>query len=241
MTTPHVGRTLLVAIAVLAPVAAVGTWATNEWEAGRQHSSSSVDSTSSPTPEPKGAASLLTKVRVRPDGVLRVHQWIRSSVPLTGMVVAAPVDPYLEMGTVTASQLEVEAGGVLVPGVDRVTLDSAVFAFEEARTVQLRYLLSGALERTAGSTRALARVTSLDIFLGPSLMPTTYVFSGAHILNLACSQAASSNPPEACGAQEGDKWVVRIAEPGAELNRVMVQLDLVPQVADRAAGSPRGP
>ena len=104
----------------------------------------------------------------------------------------APVDPYLERGTVTATRLRVEAGRVPVPGPRQVTLESAAFAFAKTSSVHLSYLLSGALERSPGSTRALARVTSLDLYARPEPKPTSYAFSGARILTLACTPAASA-------------------------------------------------
>ena len=224
-------RTLLVVLAVLTPVAALGAWAVNAWDEGHRETGSRAVSVVRAAADPAPTASLLTEVRVRRDGTLQVSQRIRSSEPLTTMLVAAPVDPYLRHGTVTATDLEVEAAGKPVPGQDEVTLDSAVFSFDETKSVRLRYLLSGALQRTDGSTRALARVTSMDLFLDVDLMPATYVFRGAHILNLACTPAASGNEPLACGAQHGQRWEVRIAQPGAKLNRVMVQLDLAPAVS----------
>jgi hypothetical protein len=161
---------------------------------------------------------------------LQVRQWVRSTEPLTDLALVAPVDPLLDSGTVTATRLRVAAGGVRVPGPARVTLDSAAFGFEKTRSIHLSYLLSGALQRSPGSTRALARVTALDLYSGTEVLPTTYVFSGARILNLACTPLTSSGPPQTCGSKDGREWTVRFERPTTEQYRVMVQLDLSPRL-----------
>ena len=152
---------------------------------------------------------------------------------MASLVLLAPVDPYLERGTVTATRLRVEAGGVPVPGPRQVTLESAAFAFDKTSSVHLSYLLSGALERSPGSTRALARVTSLDLYARPEPRPTSYAFRGARILTLACTRAASAEPPIPCGSQQGRDWTVRFPRATAKRFRVMVQLDLSPHLAGR--------
>jgi hypothetical protein len=236
MTAPPGTRTVVLAVLTLA--AAVSFWATHMWDDG-DRPEQPIANTSPATVAAEGTARMTTTVRVRSDGVLRVHQSIRATEPMTGIVLLAPVDPYFQAGTVTATHVRVEASGVPASGRDRVTLKSAAFAFPESRSIQLRYLLSGALERSSASNRALARVTSLDLVSNPEVRPTTYTFSGAHILNLACTPIASAALPVPCGAQEGRAWVLRLDRPTADRYHVMVQLDLSPRTAAHGAGPPR--
>jgi hypothetical protein len=225
---PLRARWAIVAVAALVALSAGAAWTLGVWSRDHPSAGRSVGS-SLPTAarEAAGPGSLTTRIRVLPDGRLRVHQSIRTPEPMTSIVVAAPVDPYLALGTVTASELHVTAGGERAHGAERVTLASASFAFDETTSVRLSYVLSGALQRADGSARALARVTSLDLFTGRDLRQATYVVSGAHVLNLACSEAGSDAPPQPCGERHGEEWVVRISQSGSELSRVMAQLDLV--------------
>ena len=129
---------------------------------------------------------------------------------MTNLVVATPVDPNLSAGFITATGLRVTAGQVRVEGATRLRTQTAAYTFSETDTVRLRYVLSGALERAApGEARALARVTSLDLFYDGGPGRVTYLFQGAHVLSLACTPMAGVLP-EPCGTRRGDEWMVKV-------------------------------
>jgi hypothetical protein len=99
------------------------------------------------------------------------------------------------------------------------------FRFPPARTIYLRYRLSGVVQTRGQGSRALARITSLDVVPGSHSLPVTQVVVGARVLGLACTMGPPDTPAVPCGRLAGGTWTVRL---GGSLHpsRVMAQVDL---------------
>ena len=164
---------------------------------------------------------------VLPSGDLRVTHWIHTKLPKTSIKLVAPVLAGIDSGVVTATKVEVAADEMIVPGADSVDGVSEGYQFVAAKSIYVTYVLSGVLERsTSVASRALARVTALDLRY-PSMSGTSLrSVQGAEVLNLACSPARTPDAvPEPCGKPDPDGWKVQLAG-GNRNDHVMAQLQL---------------
>lgn len=177
-------------------------------------------------PVPLPADASYTGLTVLPGGDLAVQQWIRSDDDVSQIRVAAPPGTPAA-SAVSATDLEVYAGGAPVGRTGHVIAPES-FTFAGARSVYLRYTLSGALEHSDSEEgRALARVTSLDLAYAATRGSMTIEFTNAEVLSLACVPTTTAGPPEPCGLERGSTWQVEAPQPDAGY-RVMAQLDLDP-------------
>ncbi len=194
--------------------------------ASRPTTSLEVDTGAPPPPVPVGPDTTYTQVTVLGDGLLRVEQWIRSSHFMFGISLAVPTDPELQPGAVQATDVRVVAADSTVPGPTELEDGSANYAYPGAQQIYLSYLLSGVLERSdTDSSRALARVTSLDISFRPRSQRSTVSFVGANVLNLACQPTYFDVPPTPCGMHTQDGWTLDLPT-DSQGYRVMAQIDL---------------
>jgi hypothetical protein len=164
---------------------------------------------------------------VLPTGDLKVTHWIHTKVPESSIKLMAPVLAGIDSGVVTATKVQVIADGMVVPGAESVDGVSQSYQFVETKSIYVTYVLSGALERSNSVTsRALARVTALDLRY-PSMSGTSLrSVQGAEVLNLACSPpGAPEAAPEPCGKPDPDGWQVQLAG-GNRNDHVMAQLQL---------------
>jgi hypothetical protein len=176
-------------------------------------------------PAQVGPDSSYTVLTVTDAGELRVEQWIRSTVAVSGLTVATPRGPLLVPGAVLATDLQVVADGAEVQGPEQLVNDSATYSFAGARLIRLSYRLSGVLELSStASARALARATSLDLSYQPGSRRSVIAFRGARLLALACDADGNANPPIPCGVRGEDGWTVDV--PDLQSYRVMAQIDL---------------
>jgi hypothetical protein len=164
---------------------------------------------------------------VQPSGDLKVTHWIHTKVPESSIKLMAPVLAGIDSGPVTATSVQVVADGMVVPGAESVDGVSQTYEFVEAKSIYVTYVLSGALERSPSvASRALARVTALDLRY-PSMSGTSLrTVRGAEVLNLACSPAGTPDAaPEPCGEPDPDGWQVKLSD-GNRNDHVMAQLQL---------------
>jgi hypothetical protein len=165
--------------------------------------------------------------RVLPSGDLVVTHWIRTRSPVDSLQLVALRTLGLPEGSVTASHLVLAADGTTYPATARISDRSGTqtLTFPDARTVYLRYRLSGVLQTTGPGRRALARLTSLDVSAGGTAVQTTQVIDGATVLALACTSGPPASTPVPCGSQDSTSWSVRLAADHRP-TRVMAQVDL---------------
>ncbi len=164
---------------------------------------------------------------VLPSGEMKVTHWIRTKVPESSIKLMAPVLAGIDSGVVTATEVQVVADGMVVPGADSVEGAGQTYRFVGTKSIYVTYVLSGALERsTSVESRALARVTALDLRY-PSMSGTSVrSVQGAEVLNLACSPPGTPDAaPEPCGKPDPDGWQVQLAG-GNRNDHVMAQLQL---------------
>ena len=164
---------------------------------------------------------------VLPSGDLKVTHWIRTKVPESSIKLMAPVLAGIDSGVVKATEVQVVADEMVVPGADSVEGDGQTYRFVGAKSIYVTYRLSGALERSPSvASRALARVTALDLRY-PSMRGTSLrSVQGAEVLNLACSPSDTPDAvPEPCGKPDPDGWQVQLAG-GNRNDHVLAQLQL---------------
>ena len=227
MTRTDALRVPVAALVVLVVAAGLVGWATRDWYDDRAAEPRPATEVLSSGQSVRPEGRTVIRVRVLPRGDLLVRHRIRTGKPMNSLAVSTPVDPNLAAAEVAARGLHLTAGDVLVKGAKTLRNGTSVFTFSASTSVSLRYVLSGALERADPSdTRALARVTSLDLLPDAEQGPVTYVFEGARILNLACTRRGDVEPVP-CGVRRGGDWVVDLPDPVADDFRVMAQLDLL--------------
>lgn len=157
-------------------------------------------------------------------GEVVVHQWIRSDEPLGLLRLALPEVPGAE--GLSASEVEVLADDAVVAGPASITGAPATYTFDETTDVRVRYVLTGAVERSdSAAGRALAVATTLDVGYAPRTGRETRVVMAPEVLSLACSPSpeASAVP---CGRANGtNEWRVELTGPRV-VDRVLAQLTL---------------
>ncbi len=161
--------------------------------------------------------------RIAPNGDIRVDHWVAATRPIPRIVLGPPVAPGARR--ITARDVRVETPDGQRPGPDVIDGSREVYALDGAEEVHVSYVLSGAVSRSAqGSTRALARVTSLDLSYPGGRVPRTVLLQGGRLLSAACTSDAAAQP-RPCGQAEGRSWRVRL-EPPERDDLVLAQLDL---------------
>ena len=83
---------------------------------------------------------------VLPSGEMKVTHWIRTKVPESSIKLMAPVLAGIDSGVVTATEVQVVADGMVVPGADSVEGAGQTYQFVGTKSIYVTYVLSGALE-----------------------------------------------------------------------------------------------
>lgn len=171
-----------------------------------------------------GADESYVETRVLPSGTLVVHQWIRPSEPLRQLRLTLPSVPGPEH--LSATEVEVLADSVPVDGPGRIGEVGATYTFEESMAVEVRYRLTGAVERsdsTAG--RALAIATTLHVDYRPQARLQTQVVRAGEVLSLACSPSPTQTPVPCGEPQTASRWRVDLTG-SSVVDRVIAQVTL---------------
>lgn len=177
-------------------------------------------------PEPLAGGEAYVRTEVLPSGDLMVTQWIESSQLLFGVALIPPRVAGTE--GVTAEKVRVVAGGRIASGKEQIRPGEAQrYSFLGATSVQIRYLLTGAVELSDSAPgRALARLTALDVSYQPASSRVTRTVIAHEVLSLACSSAAMSTGSGPCGAPRSTgEWTVELDGPRAG-DRVIAALTI---------------
>jgi hypothetical protein len=145
---------------------------------------------------------------VLPDGDLEVTHWIHADSPLDELALT-PQE--LDGGqAVAATDVEVTADGRPGSGPDVVAPSGATYLFPDATRIQVRYRMSGAMERSSSADgRGLATTTSLGVTATQAR--DVRVVRSQEVLSLAC--AAPQEQPVPCGEANGDdQWRVELSD-----------------------------
>ncbi len=119
-------------------------------------------------PRPLSPDETYVRTEVLPSGDIEVTQWIESTVLLFNLALSVPALAGTE--DVVAEDVRVVADGRQATGPTRILGPSRSYSFLGARTVQVRYRLTGAVETSPSAPgRGLVRLTSLDVILRPRL------------------------------------------------------------------------
>lgn len=176
-------------------------------------------------PVPLAVGQAYIRTELLPSGDLLVTHWIRSSEPLDSMLLSRPdISDQVEL---KAEQVRVVADGQIVVGPERVSIMAGRYTFASASTVQVEYLLSGAV-RLSGSApgRALARTSSLDVTYEPASTRVIRSVLAPEVLSLACSRPVRAAPSMPCGnLRSRGEWTVELDGPDAR-DRVMAQVNV---------------
>jgi hypothetical protein len=172
------------------------------------------------------ASGNFVRSNVRPNGTIRVTQWIRSHTDVDRITLSSyDADP--PGGAPVANHLDVVDGGGQVAASDvEVGPDPRVVVFlVPTRVLRLTYTLRGAMD-VSGSVpgRALA-VPLLDVDYDGQDGPTTLEVTGVEVLNLACTDPVPSAEPRPCGEPDETGWRVTL-EGSDRDDRVTAQVDL---------------
>lgn len=161
--------------------------------------------------------------RVLRNGDIRVDHWVASTRPIPRIALRPPAASGADRVTAREVQVETRAGDRAGPEV--VDASPVTYGLDGAEEVHVSYVLAGAVDRSEGSTRALARVTSLDLSYPGGRVPRTVLVQGGRLLSAACTSDAAAQP-RPCGQAEGRSWRVRL-EPPERDDLVLAQLDLI--------------
>ena len=166
------------------------------------------------------------RTRVLPSGDLVVTHWIRTRALVDSVTVRAPRTLGLDPDSVSVTDVVLAANDASYPEnpTSQIGTRPRTLRFPEARTIYLRYRLSGAVVASGPGGRALARITSLDVVPGSHAVPVTQVVVGARVLALACTSGPPEAPAIPCGTTPGGTWTVRPMK--VHPTRVMAQVDL---------------
>jgi hypothetical protein len=164
--------------------------------------------------------------RVLPTGDLAVEHWVRARTMITRITLTVPSVPGLDPGRVVARDVELQVDGLDVQVPRTVWQDSDAEVLTAAHRVHISYVLSGVLQRSpAGSARALARVTTLDLSTIPDTEQRAVSVTGARVLSMACTAPSPAAVPRPCGERRALGWRVDLGTDDHE-DVVMAQLDL---------------
>jgi hypothetical protein len=147
---------------------------------------------------------------VLPGGNLEVTHWIHAEDPIDELRLTLP---QLDGAEVSATDVEVTGDGRAASGPATVARSGATYAFTDATRIQVRYLMSGAVELSSSADgRGLATTTSLDVTATQAR--DVRVVRSQEVLSLACAEP--DEQPVPCGKSEGDdQWRVELAGTGA--------------------------
>lgn len=165
------------------------------------------------------------RTRVLPSGDLQVTHWIDSTRLLLTVDLSVPGVTGAE--GVSAHHVRVVADGRPVTGPDRITDAPGRFSLLGAHSVEVRYRLTGAVERSPSVPgRGLALVTSLDVQQEPAPVRVIRSILAPEVLSLACAPTTSQPAPQPCGAVDpGGGWTVELTGDRAD-DRVLAQVTL---------------
>jgi len=174
-----------------------------------------------------GPNASYVETRVLPSGELRVRHWIRSTVALFSLTLTSPVLDGLPSEEVVAKEVEVRADGRMVEGARSVRGRSQNYQFFGARSIEVSYLLIGAVDRSSSERPTVqARVTALDLGYVSLGGRSTRVVEGAEVVGLTCSSTTGSGPPVPCGSPDADgHWQV-VLRGDHRRDRVGAELDV---------------
>ncbi len=171
-----------------------------------------------------GANESYVDTEVLPNGEVVVHHWIRTVEPFQRLRLALPRFPGAD--DLSATGVEVVAGGALVGGPESITGRRGTYTFDATDEVQVLYRLNGAVQRSdSAAGRALALATSLHVQYQPRVERETREVRAPEVLALACSPTPEASPVP-CGVAGGDnRWRVELT--GRQVvSRVVAQLTL---------------
>jgi hypothetical protein len=142
---------------------------------------------------------------VRRGGELEVTHWIHADAPIDEMRLSLPD---LDGAEISATRVQVTADGRAASGPATVTPSGATYTFADATRIQVRYVMSGAVELSSSADgRGLATTTSLDVTATQAR--DVRVVRSQEVLSLACAQP--DEQPAPCGRSEGDdQWRVEL-------------------------------
>jgi hypothetical protein len=230
MKRPDVNRAsrllLLGLVFLVLPAMTIALVASRMNGEGSSPATLSSEGRGAPPPQPLEADEAYVRTVVLPSGDLRVTHWIESSATLLDIGLSLP--SVTGSAGVEARNVRVLADGRRVSGSARITTVSASYPLLGARSVQVRYRLKGAVERSGASApgRALALLTALDVTLEPPPLRVTHALLASEVLSLACAPAAGDGAPEPCGALGADGgWTVERAGTRVD-DRVLAQVSL---------------
>jgi hypothetical protein len=164
--------------------------------------------------------------RVLTSGDVVVKHWIRTSHRVQAVNLQAPPVRGLKPQALSVSDLVVASDGMLMPVLSPVDPDGVMtFELPPTERIYVRYRLTGVVQSSGGpDTRALARLTALDVSTSTRLVHTTLNVVGAQVLALACTPKGR-DVPTPCGTKRGGRWSASLG-PGQQDNQVMAQLNL---------------
>jgi hypothetical protein len=178
------------------------------------------------SPVPLGPDGEYIRTRVMRSGDLDVDHWIHSTTPITVLTLAAPRVRVHGSRHVHATHVVVRVPGRIVEGPAAVTTGPATYQLLGAHRVRISYLLSGALDRSRSDPRrALARVTALDVGIGPHRGATALRVLGARVLGMACKPVRPRSAARPCGVDLNGAWHVDLSGVRRD-ERVLAQLEL---------------
>lgn len=230
MTRRDVSRTsrllLLGLVFLVLPALTIGLVASRMSGEGDSEATVSSEGRGLTPPRPLGPGEAYVRTVVLPSGDLRVTHWIESSTTLLAVELSLP--DVTGVSDVEARNVRVVADGRRVAGSPRITTVPTSYPMLGARSVQVRYRLKGAVERSATSApgRALTLMTALDVAHEPPPERVTRSFHAPEVLSLACAPTAADAAPEPCGAVDpAGGWTVE--RTGARVDdRVLAQVSL---------------
>ena len=176
-------------------------------------------------PRPLGPDATYVRTMVLSSGDLRVVHWIESDDLLLSLGLAVPAVAGAE--DVEARNVRVVADGRRVTGPDLIAGYPQSYPLLGAHSVQVRYRLKGAVERSASPTgRGLVLVSALDVLQDPAPSHAIRSVLAPEVLSLACAPSTAPTTPAQCGTiDSGGGWSVEQA--GERLDeRVVAQVSL---------------
>jgi hypothetical protein len=170
--------------------------------------------------------SSFVRSRVLTSGDIVVKHWIRTSRRVQAVNLRAPPVRGLKPQALSVSDLVVASDGLRMPVLSPVDPDGVMtFELPPTKRIYVRYRLTGVVQSSGGpDTRALARITALDVSTSTRLVHTTLNVVGAQVLALACTPKGR-DVPTPCGTKRGGRWSASLG-PGQQDSQVMAQLNL---------------
>jgi hypothetical protein len=184
--------------------------------------------------------SAFVRTKVLRGGRLRVTHWIHTSRLEDAVRLEVPRSPYAIQGSLSVSHVVMAADGERVAAPRSWHGRAETVPLPAARRIYVRYVLSGAVERSEDRPgRALARLSSLDVTTQEPIRRTVHTVDGAVVLALACSAERLHALPRPCGRTvHGGSWAVDLRRSHAD-DSVMAQLDLSDRTKETSVSDQR--